>query len=318
MERSSLTRYAWLSIATALGTMGIKAVAWALTGSVGLLADALESTVNLVGGVMALSMLTIAARPPDDDHAFGHSKAEYFSAVVEGTLVLLAAVTIGVAAVRRLLAPQALEQVGVGLAVSVVAALANLAAALVLRRAGRRHESITLVANARHLLTDVWTTGGVLVGVGAAGLTGRLWLDPIVALLVAGNIVWTGLAILRESVSGLMDAALPAAERAAIQAVLARYEPQGVEFHALRTRRAGPRRFASVHVLVPGEWTVQRGHELLERLEADLRRTLPSLFVLTHLEPLDDPISWADVPIDRPAPPPAAQDEPTERDPRGR
>lgn len=301
MDRRSLTRYAWLSIAAAVFTMGLKAAAYFVTGSVGLLSDALESVVNLVGGVMALAMLTVAARPPDDDHVYGHSKAEYFSAVVEGSLIIVAAGSIALAAVQRLLQPRPLASVGMGLAISVVAALVNLAVALVLLRAARRHDSITLKANAHHLLADVWTSVGVLVGVGAAVATGWLRLDPLVALLVAANIVWTGYRILRDSVAGLMDEALPAGDLAALKRVLDRYLPLGIQYHALRTRQAGPRRFCSVHVLVPGDWTVQRGHQLLEQLEEELRAAVPNISAFTHLESLDDPASWADIEIDRPA-----------------
>jgi cation diffusion facilitator family transporter len=300
MNRQSLTRYAWLTIAAAVFTMGLKAAAYFVTGSVGLLSDALESVVNLVGGVMALAMLTVAARPPDEDHVYGHSKAEYFSAVVEGSLIIVAAGSIALAAVQRLLQPRPLEAVGVGLGISMGAAAVNLAVALVLLRAARRNDSITLKASAHHLLADVWTSLGVLVGVGAAVATGWLVLDPLVALLVAANIVWTGYRILRDSVSGLMDEALPARELASLKSVLDRQLPPGAQYHALRTRQAGPRRFCSVHVLVPGDWTVQRGHQLLERLEEELRGAVPNMSVFTHLESLDDPASWDDMEIDRP------------------
>ncbi|HEX5819404.1 MAG TPA: cation diffusion facilitator family transporter [Gemmatimonadales bacterium] len=306
MDRSSLTRFAWLTIAAAVFTMALKATAYYVTGSVGLLSDALESVVNLIGGVMALAMLTVAARPPDEDHVYGHSKAEYFSAVVEGSLIIVAAGSIALAAGRRLVHPRPLESVGIGLAISVAAALVNLGVALVLLRASKRNESITLEASAHHLLTDVWTSVGVFVGVGLAVLTGWLRLDPIVAFLVAANIVWTGYRILRDSVSGLMDHALPEAEQAALKGVLDKYQVEGIQYHALRTRQAGPRRFCSVHVLVPGDWTVQRGHELLERIEEDLRGLMPNMSVFTHLESLDDPASWDDMGIDRPAARPAA------------
>jgi cation diffusion facilitator family transporter len=302
MDRRRLTRFAWLSVAAAVATIALKLGAYLLTHSVGLLSDALESVVNLAGALMALAMLVVAARPPDEDHAYGHGKAEYFSSVLEGTLILAAAVSIGVAAVGRLLEPRALEQIGLGLGVSVVASLLNLAVAVVLLRAGRRHRSIALEANARHLLTDVWTSAGVVAGVGAVALTGWQRLDPVVALLVAGNIVRTGIGLVRRSVSGLMDAALPAGEVEALRAVLARYAESGARFHALRTRRAGPRRFVSVHVLVPGDWTVARGHQLLERIEADIRAALDNASVLTHLEPLDDPSAWEDIALDRTAP----------------
>lgn len=299
----SLARFAWLSIAAALATIALKAAAYFLTGSVGLLSDALESFVNLAGALMALAMLTIAVRPADEDHAFGHGKAEYFSSGVEGTLILIAAAGIAVAAVDRLLSPRALEQVGLGLAISVLASLVNLGVALVLMRAAKRYHSVTLQANAHHLLTDVWTSAGVLVGVGAVALTGWQRLDPLVALAVAANIVWAGGRIVLESVHGLMDAALPAHERETVQKVLEARGHDGIQFHALRTRRAGARRFVSFHVLVPGEWTVQRGHDLLEAIEAEVRAALPNATVFTHLEPVEDPSSWDDIHLDRATPP---------------
>jgi cation diffusion facilitator family transporter len=299
MNRSSLTRFAWLSIAAAILTIGLKAIAYQLTGSVGLLSDALESFVNLAGALMALAMLTIAARPADEDHMFGHSKAEYFSSGAEGMLILVAAVSIGIAAVQRLLTPKPLEQIGFGIGISLVASCVNLAVGLVLRRAGKQFNSITLEANAKHLMTDVWTSAGVLVGVGAVALTGWVRLDPIVALVVAGNIVWSGFQIVRNSVLGLMDTALPVEEQITLQKVLEQHLQTGVQYHALRTRQSGARRFISLHVLVPGEWTVQRGHQLLERIEADIRLALPTAAVFTHLESLNDPASWDDMALDR-------------------
>ena len=302
----NLKRFAWLSIAAAIATIALKTAAYVMTGSVGLLSDAVESLVNLVGAIMALAMLTVAARPADEDHTYGHSKAEYFSSGVEGTLILLAAVSIGVAAALRFLAPQPIEQVGAGIAVSVVASAINLAVALVLLRAGKQHHSITLEANAQHLLTDVWTSAGVIVGVGAVVATGWLRLDPIVAMLVAANIVWTGARIVQRSVLGLMDTVLPAGELAGVRAALDSCLKDGVEYHALRTRQSGARRFVSVHVLVPGAWTVHRGHELLEDVEARIRAVVPNVTVLTHLESLDDPASWDDIQLDRPGPAAAA------------
>ncbi len=298
-NRASLTRFAWLSIAAALITIVLKAVAYFLTGSVGLLSDALESIVNLVGALMALTMLTIAARPEDDEHAYGHSKAEYFSSGVEGSLIMVAAISIGYAAIQRLLVPKALEQIGLGLIVSVVASLVNLGVALVLLRASRDYESITLKANAQHLLTDVWTSAGVLVGVGAVAITGWNILDPLVALIVAGNIIRTGVSIVRQSVSGLMDTAWPAEEQTALQQVLTPYLKSGVQVHALRTRQAGIRRFVTFHVLVPDEWTVDRGHRLLEQIEANIRKEIPNVNIVTHMEPINDPSSWNDVALDR-------------------
>ena len=294
MNRSSLTRFAWLSIAAAVLTIVLKTAAWLITGSVGLLSDAIESIVNLVGGIMALAMLTIAARPADEDHAYGHGKAEYFSSGVEGGLILVAAVSIAVAAVMRIITPRPLEAVGLGLAVSAVAAIVNLIVALLILRAGHRHNSITLEANAHHLLTDVWTSVGVLAGVGLVALTRWNWLDPAVALVVAANILWTGVGIVRRSVSGLMDISLNPADMATVRSILKTYEQAGIQFHALRSRQAGAQKFISVHVLVPGDWTVQRGHELLDKIEADIGRTLKDSTVFTHLESLDDPASWED------------------------
>lgn len=294
MNRSSLTRFAWLSIAAAVVTIGLKTAAYFITGSVGLLSDAIESGVNLVGGIMALAMLTVAAKPADDEHAYGHSKAEYFSSGVEGSLILVAAVSIAGTAVHRLFFPQPLEALGVGLIVSVVASAINLVVALLILRAGRRHNSITLEANAHHLMTDVWTSVGVVAAVGLVAWTHWLWLDAVVALLVAANIIRTGVSIVKRSISGLMDVSLSAADMAEVRKVLSTYEATGIQFHALLSRQAGARKFISLHVLVPGDWTVQRGHELLDRVEADIRRTLPDSVVFTHLESLDDPASWAD------------------------
>jgi cation diffusion facilitator family transporter len=298
-DRSSLKRFAWLSIAAAVTTIALKTVAYLVTGSVGLLSDALESVVNLIGAVMALAMLTIAARPADEDHAHGHSKAEYFSSGVEGSLILVAALAIAAAAVERLLSPKPLDQIGLGLVVSTAASLVNLGVALVLLRKSKEAHSITLEANAHHLLTDVWTSAGVIVGVGAVAVTGWTRLDPIVALVVAANIVFTAVRIMRASVLGLMDTSLPPVEREAVKRVLHAHADGGVQFHALRTRQSGARRFVSVHVLVPGAWTVHDGHQLLERIEADLRAALPNMSVLTHLESLDDPTSWDDEELDR-------------------
>ena len=302
MNRQFLTRFAWLSIAAALVTIVLKTVAWRITGSVGLLSDAIESVVNLIGGFMALAMLTVAARPADEDHAYGHSKAEYFSSGVEGSLILVAAVSIAVTAVRRLLAPQPLEAVGMGLLVSVAASLVNLIVALLILRAGRKHNSITLEANAHHLLTDVWTSVGVVAGVGLVVLTKWNWLDPVVALIVAANIVWTGVGIVRRSIAGLMDMALSAEDMTVVRQVLKTHEQTGIQFHALRSRQSGAKKFISMHVLVPGDWTVQRGHELLDKIEADIRAALAEAVVFTHLESLDDPASWDDETFERTKP----------------
>jgi cation diffusion facilitator family transporter len=298
-NRSSLTRFAWLSISAAVITITLKTVAYFLTGSVGLLSDALESVVNLVGAFMALAMLTIAARPADEDHTYGHSKAEYFSSGVEGTLILIAAISIVITAIPRLITPKPIEQVGLGLAVSVAASLVNLVVALILLKAGKRYNSITLEADAHHLMTDVWTSVGVLAGVGLVALTGWQRLDPIVAFIVAANIVWSGVRIVRMSALGLMDTALPLKEQAKLKGLLEKYTKNGVEYHALRTRESGARQFVSFHVLVPGKWSVQRGHQLLETIEADIRKVMPNTTVFTHLESLNDPASWEDTNLDR-------------------
>jgi cation diffusion facilitator family transporter len=300
MLPASLKRYAWLSIAAALATILLKGWAWWLTGSVGLLSDALESFVNLAGAMMALAMLSLAMMPADDSHAHGHGKAEYFSSAFEGFLILIAAVGIGYAAVERLLNPQPLEAVGIGLAVSVVASVINLATSRILMNVGRKYKSITLEADAHHLLADVWTSAGVIAGVGLVWLTGWLWLDPVLALLVAMNIVWTGWRLLERSTAGLMDVSIPEEELKAIESVLNGYRRQGLEFHALRTRQAGSRAFVSLHVLVPGAWTVKQGHDWSERIEADLRQAVSYAHITTHLEPKEDPVSLADQELDRP------------------
>ncbi|MCC7163255.1 MAG: cation transporter [Anaerolineae bacterium] len=300
-NRLHLTRFAWLSIAAAVVTIGLKVAAFFITGSVGLLSDAAESIVNLVGATVALVMLTIAARPPDDEHAYGHSKAEYFSSGVEGALIFIAAVTIGYAAIMRLLNPQPIKDAGIGLVIAAIASTINFGVATVLKRAGEQYESITLEADAQHLFTDVWTSVGVLAGVAAIALTGWYWLDPLIALAVAANILWTGYQLVRRSVLGLMDTALPPVEMDKINAVLEQYKSQRVQFHALRSRQSGARRFVSMHVLVPGNWTVQRGHELLEKIEGDIRKVLPTVTVFTHLESLYDPASYDDTKLDRSA-----------------
>ena len=299
MQSASLIKFAWLSIATAILTIVLKSVAYALTGSVGLLSDAVESLVNLAGGIMALAMLTISAKPADEDHSYGHGKAEYFSSGVEGTLILVASAAIAATAIPRLFAPKPLEQVGIGLAISTLAAVANLVTGLLLLRAARKHSSVTLQANGHHLLTDVWTSAGVLIAVALVGVTGWPWLDPVIALVVAANIVYTGQAIVRRSIGGLMDTAIPVADLRKVQTVLDSFRQQGLDFHALRSRQAGARRFVSFHVLVPGQWTVHDGHAWLEQIETAVRQALPGTTIFTHLEPLEDPKSWQDTELDR-------------------
>ena len=291
--------FAVLSILASLLTIGLKLGAYWVTGSVGLFSDAAESVVNLVAAVTALWALTVAARPPDEEHAFGHSKAEYFSSGLESALILIAAVWIGVTAWGRLVDPQPLQNVGLGLSMTLVAAALNGGVALIILQAGRSLRSITLRADAHHLLTDVWTSLGVVVGIVTVHLTGWLVLDPLIALLVATNIVWTGVRLLRDTAQGLLDRALPPEDQKEICNVLSRYEQRGIRFHALRTRAAGQRRFISMHVLVPGSWTVQRGHDLSEKIERDLAAVLPQSTFFIHIEPSEDPASFADQSLDR-------------------
>lgn len=295
----TLRRYAIASLIAAAATIGLKAAAYLLTGSVALLSDAFESVVNLLAAAVALLALSVAARPADADHEYGHNKAEYFSSGFEGGLILVAAGGIGYAAVRRLLAPQPIEQAGLGLAVAAAAALINLVTAQLLFRAGRSHRSIVLEADAQHLMTDVWTSAGVIGGVGLASLTGWRVLDPLMALAVAAHILRTAVRLLRGSALGLLDTALPEDARAAIVHVLDGYGARGARYHALRTRQAGRWRFISFHVLVPGDWTVQRGHDLLERIEEEVRHAVPDSTVFTHLEPIEDPLSFQDERLER-------------------
>ncbi len=299
MARSSIAKYAWLSIMAAISTIALKSSAYYVTGSVGLLSDAAESLVNLLGGGIALVMLTIAARPPDEEHLFGHDKAEYFACGAEGALILVAAVSIGVVAVRRFINPVSIQELGIGLIISSVASLINFVVARVLLSAGKKNHSVTLEADAHHLMTDVWTSMGVFAGVGAVALTGWQPLDQLVALCVACYITWTGFRLIMRSVLGLMDSALPDDKCKGVITVLEKYKNRGVDYHALRTRQAGARCFVSVHILVPGIWTVQQGHELLEDLEADIRSEVKYVTVFTHLEPLEDPVSGHDMELDR-------------------
>ncbi len=294
----NLAKWAWLSIAAAVLTIGLKTSAYLLTGSVGLLSDAMESVVNLVAAILALIALTVAARPADDNHHYGHGKAEYFSAGAEGVMIFVAAGLIIFSAVQRLLDPRPLEELGIGLAITLVATAVNGVVGFLILRAGRRHRSITLVADGKHLLTDVWTSVGVVVGVGLVAVTGWLPLDSLVAIGVALNILWTGYGLMTHSTRGLMDHALPEEQEGQVVEALrlvASEHPRGeVEFHAIQTRESGRERFVSMHVLVPGQWTVSQGHDLLEHVEESIRTVLPGVQVHTHLEPREDPRSYGD------------------------
>ena len=295
-----LERFAWLSIGAALATIAIKMLAWWLTGSVGLISDALESLVNLVAAVLALWMLRLAASPPDDEHPYGFSKAEYFSAGIEGALIVLAAAGILIAAIPRLIEPQQLDMPAFGLGLTAVATAINFAVARVLIRVGHGHHSITLEADGRHLMTDVWTSVGVFIGVALTFATGILWLDPVVALAVAGQIIWTGVGLVRRSVSGLLDAAIPRDDQNEIAKLFAEYSRRnGVSFHALRTRQAGARRFVSFHILVPDDWTVSQAHRLSEEIEERIRSMVANASIATHIEPISDPASYDDQGLER-------------------
>jgi cation diffusion facilitator family transporter len=299
VPHSGASKFAALSIAAALATIALKTLAWWLTDSVGLLSDAIEGTINLVGATVALAMISVAARPPDSDHAFGYTKAEYFASGLEGTLILLAAIAIGFAAIDRLITPRPLEHVGAGLAVSAAASLINYGVARRLQQAGQHYRSIALEADARHLMTDVWTSAGVIAGVAAVWLTGWARLDPLIALAVAANIVWSGYRLMQRSIHGLLDRALPPDRMRVLEGALERYRARGIDFHALRTRQAGTRSFVTLHVLVPAAWTVAQGHDLAHDVEKDIHAVLPDAVVLTHVEPLGYPESYQDVDLDR-------------------
>lgn len=288
----NLTRFAWLSIAAAIVTIGLKSGAYFLTGSVGLLSDAAESVVNLIAAVVALIALSVAARPADDKHHFGHAKAEYFSAVVEGIMIFVAAVFIIYSAVERFLNPQPIENVGIGLGVSLIASVINGLVAWKLISVGRANRSITLVADGKHLLTDVWTSAGVVVGVLLVALTGWIRLDPVIAFLVGLNIIWTGYHLISQSVDGLMDKTFPDEDNATLVATLQELTTDEVHFHGVRTREAGHQRFITLHMLVPGEWTVQKGHDLAEQVEERLTEKFEHVDIEVHIEPTEDPRSF--------------------------
>lgn len=301
MKTPSLVKFAWLSVGAAGLTILLKLGAYWITGSVGLLSDAMEGGVNLAAATVALFILRIVERPPDKTHTYGHDKAEYFSSGIEGTLIFVAAIGIGVTGGQRLLQPHPLQQPGLGLVIAGLAALINLAVGQTLIRVGRKHHSITLEADGQHLMSDVWTSGGVIAGVGIAALTGQSWLDPVMALVVGVKIGWEGGRIFWRSLMGLMDTAIAPAEVAEVEMILNHYtERYGVQWHALRTRRAGARRFINVHLLAPGQWTVQQAHNLSEQIEAEIRQVVPRATILTHIEPLEDPISMKDIKLDRP------------------
>lgn len=288
-------RYAMLlSILAALLTLGLKYAAYVLTGSVGMLSDALESIINLLASVTAFLSLIYAAKPVDADHTYGHEKIEFFSSGLEGMLIIVAAVGIAWCAVARLLTPRELEALELGMFVSALATVVNFAVGLLLLRVGKANDSIVLEADGQHLLTDVWTSVAVLVSLGLVRLSGIAAIDPLIALLVAGNIAWTGVDLVRRSFNGLMDHALSEAEQEQARAAIAAHLESGMDFHALRTRRAGHRRFADFHLLVPGALTVQAAHDVTERIEEALKKSLPGLEVTVHIEPIEEQSAYND------------------------
>ena len=300
MKKESLKKFAYLSIAAAVVTIGLKFFAYLYTGSMGLLSDALESCVNLVAAVVALIMIHISEKPADEGHEFGHTKAEYFSSAIEGSLILVAAFSIIWSAVPRLIAPQPIENVGLGLLISTSASLVNLGVSLVLISNGKIRKSLLLEADGKHLMTDVWTSAGVIAGVLIVKLTGFLILDPVIAVLVALNIIWTGFILLKRSANGLMDASITEEELKKVKQYLDGLKTDTIEYHSLMTRQAGQRKFISLHLLIPGEWSVQQGHDFAEKIE----ETIEDMFsepvtVSSHIEPIEDPASMRDIGIDR-------------------
>lgn len=289
----SLTRRtALLSIAAAIVTLLLKFGAYFLTSSVGLLSDAIESFVNLAAALIAFTAITIAHRPPDDNHAYGHDKAEYFSSGAEGALILIAAGAIIFSAVSRLLHPAPLDNLGIGAAIALAASAINFGVSRIMLRVAHQEDSIALEADAKHLMTDVWTSIGVVAGILIAGFTGWQMLDPLIAIGVGLNIVWMGVELLRRSTSGLMDAALPSDEVTVIQAAIGGVAGPDVPYHALRTRKSGSRRFIDFHLLLPGKTTVQTSHDLVSQIEAAIEQELPNTYVTIHVEPREDAASW--------------------------
>ncbi len=293
-ERPSLIKYAWLSIATAVFTISLKLAAYFLTGSVGLFSDALEGFVNLAAAIVVFITLKIVEKPPDDEHEYGHDKAEYFSSGIEGTLIVVAALSILYTSIERLLNPQPLQQVGLGLALALAASAINLGVGQLLIRAGKQHDSITLEADGKHLMSDVWTSVGVVVGILIAVWSGFERIDPLIGILVGLKIGWEGIRIFRRSAGGLMDIAIVPDERASVEYILNSYAAEGVTWHALKTRQAGSRRFINVHLLVPGAWRVQEAHDMAETIVTEIQTKINYATVITHIEPFEDPKSFDD------------------------
>lgn len=299
MAHKSLTRYAYLAIFTAIITISLKSIAYLATGSVGLLSDALESVVNFAAALMALFMLKLAEKPPDAEHMYGHTKAEYFSSVLEGILIIIAALSIAFAAINRFISPQPLQQLSIGLIICTLASLINFMVSRILIKTGQKERSITLEADGHHLMTDVWTSIAVISALILIKISGWLILDPIFGLAVAINIVITGFNLIKRSYMGFMDSSITKGEQQIIKNILTKYCQQGIQYHGLRTRQSATRRFVSVHILVPDSWSVKKGHSFIEEIEKEIFNSIPKVTVTTHLEPLNDSTSWNDAGIDR-------------------
>lgn len=294
MSPAGLRALILLAALAAVVTISLKTLAYLLTQSVGLLSDALESGINLFAALTAYLSLHYSSRPVDATHTYGHEKIEFFSSGLEGALIVVAGIATASVAVGRLVQPQPLSDLGVGTGLTLAASLINLAIGLLLVRVGQRHHSIVLEADGRHLLTDVWTSVAVVSGLLVVWASGVYFLDPVIAILVGANIVWTGLRLIRRSFNGLMDHALDPEQLAALRSAIRSNIPPGTDFHALRTRQAGARQFADFHLLVPGAMSVREGHELAERVEAALRAALPRVAVTIHIEPIEERASWED------------------------
>jgi cation diffusion facilitator family transporter len=294
----------FLSIGAAVATLALKWAGYSITGSVGLLSEAADSGINLLASVTALFSLWFASRPVDESHTYGHEKIEYFSSGLEGVLILVAAAGIAWFAILRLASPQPLQAFGLGVAFALGASFINFIVARVLLRVGRASQSIVLEADGHHLMTDVLTSLGVIAGLMLVWLTAQSWIDPVMGLIVSANIGWTGFDLVRRSFNGLMDHALPEQEQAAVRVAIEAHLQPGMDYHALRTRQAGSRRFADFHLLVPGTWSVRRAHELTKKVEQAVGAALSGIEVTVHIEPIEDRASWTDselVPLEQAA-----------------
>lgn len=294
IQRKSLAPIVWFSIIASILTISIKSAAYYITSSVGFLSDAMESFINLAAGILAFVMLTIAARPPDKEHPFGHDKAEYFSSLIEGVLIVLAAIGIVYAAINRMYHPRQLDELNMGMLLSFLASLINLATSRILLHYGRKHNSITLEADSQHLMTDVWTTVGIIFGILLVKLTNWQLLDPLMAIAVAISIVYTGTKIIIRSTDGLMDTKLSEKELIVIRQILTRYKVEEIDYHALYTRQASSKRFISFHLLFPGDFTIYKAHEISKKIEKEIKAEFPYSDIFIHLEPINDPDAFDD------------------------